>query len=469
MMNKKLFVVLAATAAIVAPVMVEEVKAATKDVSLQDYLSHWGKEMDYYLISVYHDEDHKEIIEPETGTFRISEKDLNRTYEISFSRDGYDSTDIWLGGTMDDIEIIELDYIYIDMESGEQIRPDAKITKSSPDAGYVEMRRGSHFLVEKPFPGMLIELSDGNVLELREEIIGFSKQYSAWLTDKRIGEPAEAPYRMTEIAAEDVKVVSDSSIDVEISPTEVGGVIVFSQDISNDRPVKVQLPSGQPGESLFLSVHDGGSMPVAYSEKDGIITATIHQIGMLHYKESPPAIKDSKGSSFEAYIDKLASRGIIEPDSSGKFQPSRVIKRYEFAEMLGKALGLAGGMYTKFEDLTIFPAQAYIIALHEMGIINGQSETIFGEQGDLTRQQGFAILGRYLEKLGYEVDSDAEAIKGFQDYEEVSRDMRPYIALLVELGAVQGKGGNLIDPHSAFTRGQMTKVLSTILEKEGLL
>ena len=139
----------------------------------------------------------------------------------------------------------------------------------------------------------------------------------------------------------------------------------------------------------------------------------------------------------------------------------------ESAEMLYNALRLDPAAYADvsltFADLASIPESALpaVRALYQLGIVAGtvgkDGQLYFNPQNGLTRAQASAMIGRALEK-GYAAPelsfTDAASIPDYAGF---------YIRTMVSQGILSGYADGTFRPNNPITRGQMAKILYTMM------
>ncbi len=94
----------------------------------------------------------------------------------------------------------------------------------------------------------------------------------------------------------------------------------------------------------------------------------------------------------------------------------------------------------------------YVQNVYSMGIMNGESDTLFGPGDTLTRGMLVTILGRFDK-------ADTSAASSFADV-DANEYYAPYIAWAAESGIVDGVGDNMFAPNDAVTREQAAKIIT---------
>ena len=167
------------------------------------------------------------------------------------------------------------------------------------------------------------------------------------------------------------------------------------------------------------------------------------------------------------YCDFLYDRGITGGYDDGTFRPDALLTRLDFAVMLYNALRLDEAKYAQvalpFADLDKIPERALPAAraLYAEGVVTGTQgkggKLYFNPSGNLTRAQAAAMIGRTQEK-GY-----ALADLTFTDAAQIPTYAAFYIRTMVAQGILSGYADGTFRPQANITRGQMAKILYTML------
>ena len=154
----------------------------------------------------------------------------------------------------------------------------------------------------------------------------------------------------------------------------------------------------------------------------------------------------------------LKDAGIIGGKSATEFDPEGDVTRAEFAKMV---VGLFGYKATSdavnFEDCKAEDwFTSYVAAGVEAGVIKGVSDTEFAPNATITREDACTILGRALNKV-----AQSNELK-FTDADKVAEYAAPYVALLSELGYVNGYEDGSFAPTNNITRAEAAKIIAGI-------
>jgi len=167
------------------------------------------------------------------------------------------------------------------------------------------------------------------------------------------------------------------------------------------------------------------------------------------------------------YCDFLYNQGISGGYDDGTFRPDDLLTRLDFSVMLYNALRLDPAKYAEvalpFADLDQIPEQALpaVRALYREGVVTGTAgkdgKLFFNPAGSLTRAQASAMIGRSQEKgfaLADLTFADAAQIPGYAAF---------YIRTMAAQGILSGYADGTFRPQANITRGQMAKILYTLL------
>lgn len=172
-------------------------------------------------------------------------------------------------------------------------------------------------------------------------------------------------------------------------------------------------------------------------------------------------------------IETLASYGIINGKSPGKFEPAAHMTRAEFAAIITRGLGLAAKDAGAFTDV---PASAwytgYIGTANQYEIVNGLGDGKFNPNGTITRQEAAAMVARAAKLCGLVTDMTAGEAKDmlaqFGDYTTVAPWAQDALAFCYQAGILDQADTN-IQPTKAILRGEIAQMLYNMLSKAALI
>ncbi len=177
-----------------------------------------------------------------------------------------------------------------------------------------------------------------------------------------------------------------------------------------------------------------------------------------------PWFEDIEGHWAEDDINFCAARHLFTGVTDTLFAPNEAMTRGMFVTVLGRMQGVNPFAYAgqSFDDV---PAGAYYAPFVEWalenGIVLGVSEDSFEPDRPVTRQEMAAMIYRFMEFLELQVPQ-GEA--GFEDVSLIASWALDSVLGLRETGILTGKPGNVFDPDTSSTRGEVAAVLRRLIE-----
>lgn len=165
-------------------------------------------------------------------------------------------------------------------------------------------------------------------------------------------------------------------------------------------------------------------------------------------------------------VEYCYEKGVCSGISSTLFGPDNSMIRGDFMLMLYNAAGRpAGTAPCTFADVA--ESDYYYTALawaQSKGLASGTGDGKFSPRDQITREQAFSLLYRYLPIIGKSCpDGDLSVLSQFKDQKKVANYARTAAATLVAQGLASGSEGNL-NPQGTLTRAQMASLLYRVLE-----
>jgi chitodextrinase len=157
-------------------------------------------------------------------------------------------------------------------------------------------------------------------------------------------------------------------------------------------------------------------------------------------------------------IADLIITGAIEGYPDRTFKPDHNITRAEFVKLLVSALKLPVKTGKVFADTDSHWAKEYIAAAHANGIAGGYTETTFGPDDLITREQ-MAVMVINAAKLDVVTDN-----LSFTDEASISDWARSAVATAKEYGIIEGYPDQSFKPSANATRAEASKVIVKGLE-----
>lgn len=171
--------------------------------------------------------------------------------------------------------------------------------------------------------------------------------------------------------------------------------------------------------------------------------------------------------AYEPIIE-MANRGILNGYPNGTFLPDSSITRAEFAKILVLALNLkADKTEIEFQDVSkndwsyqyIQSASKYLSAYRD-----NQNNLVYMPNNKAVRED---IAVAIVIASGHENDKySLKTLDKFSDKEEISTNLRKYVAIAVENGLMSGHANGTFEPKGYLTRAQVSKLMRNIEESK---
>lgn len=231
--------------------------------------------------------------------------------------------------------------------------------------------------------------------------------------------------------------------------------------------VKPEPAEGYKVKSVTAVKADGTNVPVDEKALTFTMPASAVKVTVEFEEGTEPVDPKPQEGKFADVADDfwaakdiytLKDAGIIGGKSATEFDPEGDVTRAEFAKMV---VGLFGYKATSdavnFEDCKAEDwFTPYVAAGVEAGVIKGVSDTEFAPNATITREDACTILGRALNKV-----AQSNELK-FTDADKVAEYAAPYVALLSELGYVNGYEDGSFAPTNNITRAEAAKIIAGI-------
>ena len=165
-------------------------------------------------------------------------------------------------------------------------------------------------------------------------------------------------------------------------------------------------------------------------------------------------------------VEYCYEKGVCSGISATQFGPDYTLLRGDFVLLLYNAAGkpavTAPCTYTDVAEADYF--YTALAWAQSSGVALRDGSGPFAPRDQITREQAFAMLYRYLPVIGKHCpDGSLSVLDQFQDKGDIADYAKPAIATLAAQGLASGSGGRL-DPKGTLTRAQMASLLYRVLE-----
>ena len=287
--------------------------------------------------------------------------------------------------------------------------------------------------------------------------------------------------------------ITTGEVESTTQPSQGGGIIAVpsysvSIDTADNGSVSADRTSAMKGKTVTLTVTpDEGYVldSLTVTDKNGD-AVELTKVSDSEYAFTMPASKVSVAATFVKSGDEPApslpfvdvdpdawyydaveyayNAGLMTGTAADKFSPSLTTTRGMIVSILYRQEGepavstdagfadVVSGAY--YEDAVNWAA--------EEGIVNGYSDTAFGPNDAITREQMAAILMNYAEYKGQDVTARAD-LSGYTDADTVSAWATDAVQWANAEGLINGMSDTQLAPKGSATRAQVAAILERFL------
>lgn len=173
-----------------------------------------------------------------------------------------------------------------------------------------------------------------------------------------------------------------------------------------------------------------------------------------------PKGRDIEGHWAHDCIAILIEKGIIKGYPDGSIRPENNITRGEAATLVGRSLGLQKSNNRKsiYEDKLPEWAENHILALTDLGVLEGYEDKEFKANNYMTREEMVKLL-----VLAFEKEMVNISELKFLDKNEIGTWAVNYVRIGVDNKIVEGYPDNTFRPKAKITRGETFTIICKLL------
>lgn len=164
-------------------------------------------------------------------------------------------------------------------------------------------------------------------------------------------------------------------------------------------------------------------------------------------------------------IVRLYNKNIIAGTSKTSFSPTQSITRAEFVTVLNRLLKIepVEGPVNAFTDLNK-KAWYYgsVQAAVQLGLANGQSETTFAPQKEVTRQEAAVWIARALKQTSASINNK----KRYNDSSYIAQWANSSVLIVNQLGLMKGDAAGNFRPNDSMTRQEVAVLIDRVLQNK---
>lgn len=174
---------------------------------------------------------------------------------------------------------------------------------------------------------------------------------------------------------------------------------------------------------------------------------------------------DIKGHWAEKVVEEMATKGILNGFEDGTFKPNQSVTREQFAKILVESLEIEEkNRNMVFEDVADNRwSKEYINIASEYLTGYYQNGKYYFKPTESSVREDVAVAVVMASGLQDNIPN-YDLLNQFSDKDKISENLRKYVAIAVENGIMQGKGG-YFDPKGNLTRAEVSQLLFNVYEK----
>nr|WP_275983921.1 NEAT domain-containing protein [Paenibacillus hamazuiensis] len=176
---------------------------------------------------------------------------------------------------------------------------------------------------------------------------------------------------------------------------------------------------------------------------------------------TPTSLSDIENHWAKAAIERAVALGIVDGYEDGSFRPDGEVSRAEFTAMIGRALKLEGKQAElAYADIGSIPAWAkpYLEQAVGAGIVNSYEDNTFRAERQITRSEIAVMVVR---ALGLPVDHNESL--SFADAGQIPQWAYAQVAAAAKKGIINGRDNNVFAPNDRATRAEAVTLIMALL------
>ena len=261
------------------------------------------------------------------------------------------------------------------------------------------------------------------------------------------------------------------SIDVDVTGSRGGSVTLSPTRASAGTRVTITVRpnSGYELDELTVLDEDGDEVRLTqrtdttytFHMPDGKVT--VEAAFTLAQTQTPQTDVPASAWYYDA-VEYVYENGLMSGVSGGWFAPNDTLTRAMLVQTLYAMEGRPAAASAGFADVA--SGDWYASAVNwaaANGVVSGVSETGFGPNNALTREQLALILYRFAQYKGYDVTGTSD-LAAYADGSSVSGWAAEAMGWAVDAGLISGVGGNQIAPTGTASRAQVAQILMNFCE-----
>lgn len=287
---------------------------------------------------------------------------------------------------------------------------------------------------------------------------------------------ASSNAKLNAIGVSDAKaIISYFNLDENISSTTLGNAKYNAKSELTNYYNSLDLNSYSAAYQLKINhIYQDGLDRINLATGTGKITLTLKRVKTI-IANYPKYGVGSTGFDDVSYADWFCDEvmycvknNMFTGTSDWTFAPYNTISRGMFVTVLGRNAGVDGTIpaSTKFSDVDAnFYYAPYIAWASSEEIVLGLTDTTYGPNQAITREDLITILYRYAEEKGITVTgSTGKTIANFNDGSKVDSWATEAMNWAIECGIINGDDLGNLNPRGCTTRAEAAKIMMVFKE-----
>ncbi len=265
---------------------------------------------------------------------------------------------------------------------------------------------------------------------------------------------------------------ANGDVDASRKSATSGTTITLTVDPDNGYKLNTLTVTDTYGNAVIVTAKANGTYTFRMPSRDVYVTATFTKeadtpvIPPVHICPSKEFSDVDTNQWYHEAIDFVLANGYMNGMGNGQFQPGTALNRAMIVQVLYNMENRPDyNKVSSFEDVK--SGDWYYDAINwaaENKIVNGYSDTAFGPNDPITREQMAAILYRYADYKDIDVTARG-SLSIFTDGNKTSSWALDEVRWAVKVGLISGKGNGVLDPTGTANRAEVAQILMNYCKK----
>lgn len=255
-------------------------------------------------------------------------------------------------------------------------------------------------------------------------------------------------------------VIDKSKVCVPFIKVRMDSISAFVKKF--DELVKANQPTGNNRDNTPSYGGGGGGGSIRYNKKDDDLKDGKIEPAKPVADSNKGVFSDVPKSHWASEpIEALCAGGVLAGMGDGNFAPEQVVTRGELAKIISLAFNMKSDEgELNFADVLKNSWQyPYVATMYSMGITTGKSDSEYGVDDGVSREDLAVFLYRVLNVYGEKQETQETQAKNFIDGNTISDYAQEAVAYMSGIGIINGTGNNRFEPKNFATRAQVAKLV----------